>query len=420
METKQKPFPLKKGLSSYKMVIPEGVERKIREWCNLCPTVEWSGTLFYKATGSMENNDLIIEVIDFYVSDVGSAAYTEYDVKPEVVTYVCDHELFDCKTGLIHSHNQMNTFFSGTDNDTLVSEGSDTPHFVSLIVNNAGVYTAAITRRVCEKSYGEKEISYPTFDNNTTLSNIKEKYSTEETFIEAFPLDITIEGDNSLAITEKQRYDEIMQEKQRAKAVAPIFNKYGTPHYNSYSLQDTGIPQPTFFNNDGLSYYGDEKFFTENKESYQAKSVSDSKDKSKNNYSEKDIDDMIDPYIQDVMISKDSLDAFVGQLLYGSITMSAESFRKLDKNKWLFSGNMEKVFNKRFPKIADYETFIVGFIESIVWNFDDASLRKQGYTANELPVICAYNITKELFKYLKDKSHKYVDIIIKNLVDYIV
>ena len=40
------------------------------------------------------------------------------------------------------------TFFSGTDKATLQSEGSDMNHFVSLIVNNAGKYTAGVTRKV--------------------------------------------------------------------------------------------------------------------------------------------------------------------------------------------------------------------------------------------------------------------------------
>ena len=42
----------------------------------------------------------------------------------------------------------MATFFSGTDTDTLREEGNKRNHFVSLIVNNAGTYTAGITRKV--------------------------------------------------------------------------------------------------------------------------------------------------------------------------------------------------------------------------------------------------------------------------------
>lgn len=40
------------------------------------------------------------------------------------------------------------TFFSGTDTGTLEKEGLDNVHFLSLIVNNAGEYTAKITKQV--------------------------------------------------------------------------------------------------------------------------------------------------------------------------------------------------------------------------------------------------------------------------------
>lgn len=91
----------------YKLHIPENVERKIREWCNECPNNEWSGTLFYKTEGSFENNDLRVNVVDFYVSDIGTSTYTVYDFNEEVVAYMTDKDLLDCYCGLIHSHDTM-------------------------------------------------------------------------------------------------------------------------------------------------------------------------------------------------------------------------------------------------------------------------------------------------------------------------
>ena len=69
----------------YKIVLSENVERKIREWCAECPNNEWSGTLFYNTTGSLETKDLVINVVDFYVSDIGTGTYTVYDFNEEVV-----------------------------------------------------------------------------------------------------------------------------------------------------------------------------------------------------------------------------------------------------------------------------------------------------------------------------------------------
>lgn len=51
----------------------------------------------------------------------------------------------------ILSHHSMSTFFSGTDINTLREEGDERNCFVSLIVNNAGTYSAAITRKIQAK-----------------------------------------------------------------------------------------------------------------------------------------------------------------------------------------------------------------------------------------------------------------------------
>lgn len=88
--------------SSYKLIIPNNVERKIREWCKISPSTEWSGSLFYTYEGNFKDNNLVLTVKDFYVSDIGTSTYTEYDVKPEIISYMLDNDLLDCKCGLIH------------------------------------------------------------------------------------------------------------------------------------------------------------------------------------------------------------------------------------------------------------------------------------------------------------------------------
>lgn len=65
----------------------------------------------------------------------------------------------------------MPTFFSGTDLATLRTEGFDRNCFVSLIVNNAGEYSAAITRKVeyTEKHNIEITGRYPFFGTGRIL-----------------------------------------------------------------------------------------------------------------------------------------------------------------------------------------------------------------------------------------------------------
>ena len=61
---------LRECKDSYKLIIPERVEKMIREWCSLSPNNEWSGTLFYTVEGSFENKDLVLTAQDFYVLDI--------------------------------------------------------------------------------------------------------------------------------------------------------------------------------------------------------------------------------------------------------------------------------------------------------------------------------------------------------------
>lgn len=103
METTTQPMALIKGKSIFKIIIPNKVERKIRFVCNKVRTEEWSGTLFYKYEGSFEDNSLKIICEDIFVMDIGTAAYTEFDMSPDVISYMTEHsELLDCQMGLIH------------------------------------------------------------------------------------------------------------------------------------------------------------------------------------------------------------------------------------------------------------------------------------------------------------------------------
>lgn len=93
----------KSGTYNYKLIIPAEVERKIRFACQKVWSTEWSGILFFTHKGSFENNDLVIKCVDFYIMDIGTQAYTEFDMNPDVIAYMAENpELLDCQMGLIH------------------------------------------------------------------------------------------------------------------------------------------------------------------------------------------------------------------------------------------------------------------------------------------------------------------------------
>lgn len=386
----------KSGTYNYKLIIPAEVERKIRFACQKVWSTEWSGTLFFTHEGSFENNDLVIRCVDIYIMDIGTQAYTEFDMNPDVIAYMCENpELLDCQMGLIHSHNNMSTFFSGTDTATLREEGIDRNNFVSLIVNNAGTYTAAITRRVKSKQVKES-VSYEFFGDG-------EKHDTKEYVssadgIEWFYLKIEKEGENYSFPDMAARLEEIKQAKaERAeKAQTPVYqggykpviaNSYGTKAGPANLVEKEAdkpkVVQPTLFDNaDDLPF----------EEGY-------------------DI-----PYGH-VSFDKVTLKSLVLQLITGSIIISNDS--KIDITKWAKS--MPTLYEKRFGKgkvgMDNFKIWAETYTEYLTWYITDEKLEELGFDETEICAICAHDMIEELTKLPENDYIKgYIDALQKYLI----
>ena len=212
-----------KKSSTYKLIVPEKVEEKIRYLLRKYPSTEWSGVLFTSYQGTFEDNNLVITCEDIYPMDLGSAVFTEFKMSEDVASYMANNiELFDCDLQLVHSHHSMSTQPSGTDLNTLREEGNDRNCFVSLIVNNAGVYYAAITRKVeSKKEVTVKDLgtSYEFFGEGPKAMETVEADTTREitkTVIEYFDLEVERhEVHNSLAYLDT-RFEEILNKKYLA------------------------------------------------------------------------------------------------------------------------------------------------------------------------------------------------------------
>lgn len=181
---------------TFKMFIPTEVENKIRYACASVPNLEWSGVLFYTYSGDFNNLNLEIKCEDILLLDIGTSTYTEWQTDAEVISYMAENDLLHCQLGIIHSHNTMPTFFSGTDQNTLLQEGQDRNNIVSLIVNNEGKYSAAITRLVKTESVVKETGRYNFFGEGT--KHYTDKYKTEDVFVEYFMFDIHTEESPSL------------------------------------------------------------------------------------------------------------------------------------------------------------------------------------------------------------------------------
>ena len=384
----------KSGTYNYKLVIPAEVERKIRFACQKVWSTEWSGTLFFTHEGSFENNDLVIRCVDIYIMDIGTASYTEFDMNPDVISYMCENpELLDCQMGLIHSHNNMSTFFSGTDTATLKEEGTDRNNFVSLIVNNAGTYTAAITRRVKSKHIKEA-VSYEFFGDGEKHDS--KEYESDEDEIEWFYLKIEKEGENYAFPDMETRLEEIKKAKEeKAKRTqAPVYqndykpiiaNSYGTKAgpANIIKKEDKEVGKKTLFDEveQDLPFDGYEI-----------------------------------PYGQ-VTFDKTAIKSLVLQLLTSSIIISNDS--KIDINKWAKS--MPTLYEKRFGKgeegMENFKMWADTYTEYLVWYVSDEKLEELGFDESEICAICAHDMIEELTKLPENDYIKgYIDALQKYLV----
>lgn len=386
----------KLGTYNYKLIIPAEVERKIRFACQKVWSTEWSGTLFFTHEGSFENNDLVIRCVDIYIMDIGTQAYTEFDMNPDVIAYMCENpELLDCQMGLIHSHNNMSTFFSGTDTTTLKEEGRDRNNFVSLIVNNAGTYTAAITRRVKSKQVKES-VSYEFFGDGEKHDT--KEYVSDADEIEWFYLKIEKEDENYSFPDMAARLEEIKQAKaEKAKKVQlPVYqssykpviaNSYGTKvgpaNLVKKKANKPKVTQPTLFDDVSDLPFDD-------------------------NYSI--------PYGQ-VAFDKVTLKSLVLQLITGSIIISNGS--KIDITKWAKS--MPALYEKRFGKgekgMKNFEMWADTYTDYLTWYVTDEKLEELGFDETEICAICAHDMIEELTKLPENDYIKgYIDALQKYLI----
>ena len=389
----------KSGTYNYKLIIPAEVERKIRFACQKVWSTEWSGTLFFTHEGSFENNDLVIRCVDIYIMDIGTQAYTEFDMNPDVIAYMCENsELLDCQMGLIHSHNNMSTFFSGTDTATLKEEGRDRNNFVSLIVNNAGTYTAAITRRVKSKQVKES-MSYEFFGDGEKLDTKEYVSSADE--IEWFYLKIEKEGENYSFPDMAARLEEIKQVKAERAEKA---KKAQTSVYQ-------GGYKPVIADS-----YG-----TKAGPANLVKKEADKKDLNRRTLFD-DVDDLpfeeeYDMPYDQVSFDKVTLKSLVLQLVTGSIIISNDS--KIDITKWAKS--MSTLYEKRFGKgkegMSNFKMWAESYVEYLTWYVTDEKLEALGFDETEICAICAHDMIEELTKLPEnDYIEGYIDALQKYLI----
>lgn len=331
METKT--LELIKSSNSYKLIISYTTEKKIRFLCEKIHNTEWSGVLFYKTEGSFENKDLVIKCIDIFQMDEGNAVYTSYYMSPDVAKYIVDHpELMgeDVYIGLLHSHHSMATSPSGTDLNTLRSEGNDVNHFVSLIVNNAGTYTAMVTRKVKTTQKIEECVTYSTWgDKQVTSTN---PYTKESEYIEYSNLNIEIEGNSNPLFKEMQeRMMEIKKNKVTDSIPKQSYFRFNEESKDSFPWKEDINTIPVY-KSPAVNPVKPSKYYEERGTDYSL-----------------DIDSKI-----------------IDWIIKQSVTCSAilQSNSSIDVDRWINS--MNNLYNKRFHDTETFEQFAINFADFLI------------------------------------------------------
>jgi hypothetical protein len=136
--------------------MPQKIVDQIEFLCHNSPKgKEWSGVLLYSVDGSIKNYDkLKLKIEDIFLMDIGTAGGTDFELGEELVEYRMNNmESLSWKDGLIHSHHNMETYFSSVDDSELNDSSEFHNYYLSLIVNNRGDYTAKVAFRGTVDSY---------------------------------------------------------------------------------------------------------------------------------------------------------------------------------------------------------------------------------------------------------------------------
>lgn len=120
-----------------KLVITLPFLDKVKYLCSKVPEKEWSGMLFYDIQGTIKDiSKMVITPTEILIKDIGTKASTAFEYDEQCLEFIEENNLLMSKHGMVHSHNTMPVFFSGTDIEELQDNVENHNIYLSLVVNN--------------------------------------------------------------------------------------------------------------------------------------------------------------------------------------------------------------------------------------------------------------------------------------------
>jgi hypothetical protein len=132
---------------------------------------EWSGILFFSVVRDTPDvEDLELKAEMFFPMDVGSEAFTSFDANHELLEIYRKYpQAMELRTGLIHTHHTMSSFFSSVDERTLLENARFYPFYLSLIMS---MKTEPIARIAVHSKVSVKGTETVTYGTHTTTREI--------------------------------------------------------------------------------------------------------------------------------------------------------------------------------------------------------------------------------------------------------
>lgn len=244
---------------------------------------------------------------------------------------------------------------SAVDMDTLIDEGKDQNHFVSLIVNNAGSYAAAITRKVDRTVTGKQTTSYNSFNNKMVNLGKSSDFTMKDFYIEYFMLDIEVEH----PVIEKNPLEDRLKA-LRESASSFVNSSKGNYGWTTWGSKEETPKQLELFEKDknpenNQSIKGNIK-----KENIKDSSFVSFPPKSIEALTEEDLTEE-ELEVDETVITCELVESHVAQLITGNLFASYN--KNLDLQKWV--SNMPNIYGKRFKDFSDFKIYAESMIDSL-------------------------------------------------------
>lgn len=370
------------------LIMPAELLGKIWYLCHEINNVEWSGLLFYQPIGDIKDlSTFKIIAKDVYLMDIGTFSYTEYSFNESIMNFYDKFpEAMNYKIAHIHSHNNMNSFFSSTDNDELKDNAKNYNYYLSLIVNNKMDMVAKLAMA------GKSTQILTLKDNNGLLFNLntKEKSIIGTINVNVFPFDENLTEIEKRVKELKDKEKEKEEERRKSfdySRNTSIYNRYEPIGYN-YNTPYNSYQQNLFDNTNNQSKIisSNDTVFPYNINLMKYKNINELKKKLPNESIELLIKKMINSLIETDKIKED---------------LNLNDFLSMADNTIYIIKNIEQDV---FDDILDLDDF---YMDKLSENVDDIFIELYGYKYSTSIFNAIFNmVTKKLKKFKNFNSSK--------------